>query len=189
MVDAIVKSKTAKGEFINHPDAPEREDARLYMVYDTTEFEQITEMINETTLQGTADHLTAEDTQAVAAKMAAAKFQGPKALLALPSTKMNLVGKVAHKAKQPAKSKCGVPKPKAASAGRSLVVGFKLLQRLLCEIRRANTMFADFQAKPETSSFCSMVGGHIEALGLVYEELRNLLQEIPPREERLCRSC
>jgi hypothetical protein len=38
-VEVIEKAKVDKGDWSPHPDAPDREDARLYYIYDTTEWD------------------------------------------------------------------------------------------------------------------------------------------------------
>jgi hypothetical protein len=43
LVDSFIKTKTDKNEYVVHPDLPDRLDARLYFVFDTTDTDVIHE--------------------------------------------------------------------------------------------------------------------------------------------------
>jgi hypothetical protein len=58
---AIVRSKTEAHQFMDHPDCPNLERARLYYMFDTTEWSKNNENEDERHLQGNVSGLRKED--------------------------------------------------------------------------------------------------------------------------------
>lgn len=63
-VDAIIASKTQRGEFMASPDAPSDEGARWYFMYDGTTWENSSSRESEHDLRGKAN-LRAEDPRGI----------------------------------------------------------------------------------------------------------------------------
>ncbi len=61
LADWIVAQKLLKNEYVDNPDFPDKTELRLYYMYDTTEWSQISENINEKKLSGQVSNLSGED--------------------------------------------------------------------------------------------------------------------------------
>lgn len=61
VVDAIIVSKTERGEFVASPDAPTVEAARWYFMYDGTKWENGTSIESTRELSGAVSGMSAED--------------------------------------------------------------------------------------------------------------------------------
>ena len=189
---------------MNHPDAPDREDARLYFVYDTTERESESENVQEDRLQGDVQGLRAQDAFQIRAKMISAKLAGPQALLKAPSTNVHMIGNVlcggsggGGGAAKPGKDgkqgrhgkdgKHGKHGKDGKAAGKPTgpvtVQGFKLIPRITTESKRLLELLEDLKKHPQdTVAFEDLLKGKNDELDTLYTALRTLLAGHPPEE-------
>ena len=52
IVAGIIKTKTERGLYVPHPDAPDEEEARLYKMFDATMWDHLSERREEGLLEG-----------------------------------------------------------------------------------------------------------------------------------------
>ena len=203
LVNDLIAAKTAKGEYSLHPDMPDRIDARMYLVYMNTEWNQDSAKETERTIEGSASGLTAQQGHALALGFAETKIGGPQAFLKAPSLQFSLtgaaasaVGAIGKEVKNGKNGKSGTPiipknkdaapvgpaKAKAKADG-GLASSFKLLTKVLGEISSCQTGDARLQTLSGGGPFAKMMSEHVISLTQRYELLRVELQIIPPNME------
>ena len=87
-----MEQKTAKNEYINHPDFPDKAELRMYYMYDTTAWSMKSENIQEKHLAGKTERLSGEAAASLAEKMASSALPGPAAFAKAPVLNFNLTG-------------------------------------------------------------------------------------------------
>ena len=179
--------KVKLGHVMNHPDAPERDDAKLYYCHDVFGNENTTDLENSNTLSGNTSGFDAESAQNLAMKMMSAKMPGPKFNLA-PNMDVAMVGKPGKSSGKPGgkpkpKKESSVPPAKKAGTGTGMVMAFKTLPKLVTEIKRVKDTIPLLTENPLAVSFVPMIESHLDTLKALYEEMRTLLAETPLRED------
>ena len=74
LVDDIIGRKTKAKHYLDHPDAPDREDARLYYCHDAFGVKHDHERDQFQKMEGQAHNIDASDAVETATKMVSAKF-------------------------------------------------------------------------------------------------------------------
>lgn len=197
-MDDIIQRKV-KGDFVmEHPDCPDRIDARLY--YCWAEFSDTTrrDEDNRISLQGTADGLDASQGHQIAMRMLSAKPANHAIHLAPPVKSFSVdalvppppggSGRVGKNGKAGNSGKNGnvVAKKassKAPSVGKHLHSGFKLLQKILDEVARLGNIAEELLTHDERKAFGAMLQLHVDGLKKEYDSLRAHLTKNPPEEE------
>ena len=85
LADDTIGRKTKAKHYLDHPDAPGREDARLYYCHDAFGVQHDHERDQFQKIDGQAHNIDASDAVEIATKMAGAKMMGHSVALTPPS--------------------------------------------------------------------------------------------------------
>ena len=181
VVDGIIKTKTERGLFIPHPDAPDETEARLYQMFDTTHWDNLEEHSMEKQLVGTVEGLSPSMASEIATRMTGLKMQGPQAFSKAPALALTLVdpGTGATKATRSLKA------PKAPGAGgRKMDVYFKCLAKALQDMTAVDDVVTRIEKHgSKADAFIVMLKTAKESVKDEYEKLREeVATKEPPKE-------
>ena len=206
LVDSLVAEKTARGEFVPHPDLPDRVDARMYPVFNTTEWGSGSSKESARELRGVVNDLTAKQGHSLSVEFMQAKLSGPTAFMTAPKLQFAFegvpskvasgvtgAGKAAGKAAKGKNSKAKPPAlhsedppaapPKQAAkpkADTTMLTSFKVLNKVLTELTGVQKMDQRISLLQGGTPFANMLGEHAVSLGVAYEKLRVALAITPP---------
>lgn len=177
---------TEKKEYMDHPVCPHLINARMYYMYDTTEWSHNTESINEKHLKGTVKGLSADSTAKLAQQMMAADSHGPTAFKA-PDLNLQYQAFGGETATPQAKSKA-----KARGTKSNLDIYLKALAKAVEEVAAVDKMIVEMTAKvgDKATPFRLTLEDQREELAGVYEKLREETAKLPPAQNVLaqCKS-
>ena len=204
-MDDLITHKTSKNEFVPHPDLPDRVDARMYPVFNTTEWGTRSSKESSREMRGVVNDLTAKQGHSLSVEFMQAKLSGPTAFMTAPKLQFALegvpskaapgvigAGKAAGKA---AKGKNSKAKPAALhsaeppappkhaakpKADTTLLTSFKVLNKVLTELSGVQKMDQRISLLQGGTPFAHMLGEHAVSLGVAYEKLRVALAITPP---------
>ena len=194
LADWVVEQKLAKNEYIDNPDFPDKPDLRVYYMYDTTEWNNKSENINENKLSGGTTHLDGEAASKLAAQMQASALNGPVAFKP-PVLKLNLgtegFGKNDGGVPTPPSRPRAKPKAKADPKPKDgFAVYFNCLQKVLEEMPLLKTYINKCNGhkdQTEISPFVTLLTTAYTAITVAYSNLREETTKTDPGPAKDCR--
>lgn len=178
----MIKLKDERGEYVNHPDAPDAPEARLYYMFDTTTWTKSTENEHEQSLSGKTS-VDAEKAVELAKKMASSALGGPTYAKAPANLKIEVTATAESagpaKPKPKPRKQPGSEKPKQQK-GQELMGYFKMLTKALAEMKSIDTLTEKLADKPDTEPFTKLLNVQKTKITATYEKLRCATAVVPP---------
>lgn len=190
LADWVVEQKLAKNEYIDNPDFPDKQDLRLYYMYDTTEWNNKSENINEKKLSGDTTHLDGNAASKLAAQMQASALIGQVAFKP-PVLRFNLGTGPDGVVPPPPPRPRPKPKPKAGPKPKDgFAVYFNCMQKVLEEMPLLKTYINkcnEHKDHDEISPFVTLLTTAYTAIVAAYGSLREETTKNDPGPDKDCR--
>ena len=205
LVDWIVDQKTQKQEYVNNPDFPEKEELRMYYMFDTTVWSHKSENIDEKHMKGNTS-LTGEEAVKMGEQMRSAALPGPTTFAKAPCLIPFLVGgpgaaagaggsegsavTVGAGTKTPRQPKAQ-PKKISTKKTDGMMEYFKCMTKVIDEVDMLKGLIVKCRAHSspvEIEPFVKLLEGSQAEIVTAYEKLRAEAQKsLPELPDNDCR--